>query len=240
MITIDKLKEFGANTAEGLERCCGMEALYLKLVKMVPDEKNFGLLKNALDENDLDTAFQAAHALKGVLGRSILLTASVIASDPEFNGAVERLFRRCGDGVAQNAPGIVGALYELFGALSEKRAEAVLDTPSARFGQKAEQLKPALEYIETHYSQPITLSALARLTGMSPKYFCRFFRTIVHRSPIDYVNYYRVECASHFLSSGDMTVAEIAQHCGYNDSSFFIKQFRKYKGVTPKQYRKIG
>ena len=68
MITIDKLKEFGANTAEGLERCCGMEALYLKLVKMVPDEKNFVLLKNALDENDLDTAFQAAHALKGVLG----------------------------------------------------------------------------------------------------------------------------------------------------------------------------
>ena len=181
-----------------------------------------------------------ARALKGVLGRSILLTAAAIASDPEFNGAVERLFRRCGDGVAQNAPGIVGALYELFGALSEKRAEAVLDTPSARFGQKAEQLKPALEYIETHYSQPITLSALARLTGMSPKYFCRFFRTIVHRSPIDYVNYYRVECASHFLSSGDMTVAEIAQHCGYNDSSFFIKQFRKYKGVTPKQYRKIG
>jgi len=34
-----------------------------------------------------------------------------------------------------------------------------------------------------------------------------------------------------------MTVAEIAQHCGFNDSSFFIKQFRKYKGTTPRHYR---
>ena len=71
----------------------------------------------------------------------------------------------------------------------------------------------------------------------SPKYFCRCFRAILHRSPIDYLNHYRIECASHFLTASDMTVAEIAQRCGYNDSSFFIKQFRKYKNTTPKQYR---
>ena len=59
----------------------------------------------------------------------------------------------------------------------------------------------------------------------------------MHRSPIDYVNYYRIECASSMLASSDMTVAEIAQHCGYNDSSFFIKQFRRYKGTTPRRYR---
>ncbi|MBQ8111323.1 MAG: helix-turn-helix transcriptional regulator [Clostridia bacterium] len=181
-----------------------------------------------------------ARSLKGVLGRSILMPEAAIKSDAALHGAMDRLFGYCEAGVSENAPGIVGALYELFGAMTRLRASALLDTPSSRFGQKAEQLKPALEYIETHYSQAISLETLARLTGMSPKYFCRFFRTIVHRSPIDYVNYYRVECASHFLSSGDMTVAEIAQHCGYNDSSFFIKQFRKYKGLTPKQYRLIG
>ena len=153
-----------------------------------------------------------ARRLKGVLNHSIFLKAGSIEADEGLSGAVNALLGRCRD-------------------------RAVLDTPSARFGQKAEQLKPALEYIETHYGQGITLEELARLTGMSPKYFCRFFRAIVHRSPIDYVNYYRVECASHFLTATDMTVAEIAQHCGYNDSSFFIKQFRKYKGTTPKRYR---
>ena len=178
-----------------------------------------------------------ARQLKGVLNHSIFLKRVSMEADEGLYHAVNALFGRCRDGVDDNMLEITGSLYALFGALVRCRDRAVLDTPSSRFGQKAEQLKPALEYIETHYGQGITLEELARLTGMSPKYFCRFFKTIVHRSPIDYVNYYRVECASYFLTSGDMTVAEIAQHCGYNDSSFFIKQFRKYKGTTPKKYR---
>jgi len=180
-----------------------------------------------------------ARSLKGVLSHSIFLRRQVIEGDPGLLTALLRLFEGCEAGVESNVLDITGALYGLFAGLTRRRGEAALDTPSSRFGQKAEQLKPALEYIETHYGQSITLEALARLTGMSPKYFCRFFKTIVHRSPIDYVNYYRVECASHFLASGDMTVAEIAQHCGYNDSSFFIKQFRKYKGTTPRRYRAV-
>ncbi len=175
--------------------------------------------------------------LKGVLNHSVFLKAGAIGADAGLRGAVDQLFEGCRAGVDGHVLEITGSLYALFGGLLRCRERAELDTPSTRFGQKAEQLKPALEYIETHYGQAITLEELARLTGMSPKYFCRFFKTIVHRSPIDYVNYYRVECASHFLTSGDMTVAEIAQHCGYNDSSFFIKQFRKYKGTTPKKYR---
>lgn len=68
MITIEKLNQFGADTAEGMARCAGSEQLYLKLVQMVPNEANFEKLSSALAENDLDKAFEAAHALKGVLG----------------------------------------------------------------------------------------------------------------------------------------------------------------------------
>ncbi len=59
----------------------------------------------------------------------------------------------------------------------------------------------------------------------------------MHRSPIDYLNYYRIERAAQLLTGADMNVAEVAVHCGYADSSAFIKQFRKYKGTTPKQYK---
>ena len=189
------------------------------------------------DAGALLGAEPCARALRGLSNRSLLLERGVLARDENLSGAVGRLFGRCAAGVEENALGITGALYECYYGLSRNREAAALDAPASRFVRKAEQLKPALEYIETHYGQPISLEALARLTGMSPKYFCRFFRTIVHRSPIDYVNYYRVECATHFLAASDMTVAEIAQRCGYNDSSFFIKQFRKYKGTTPSRYR---
>lgn len=68
MLTVESLTALGADTKEGLDRCFGNEALYLKLVKMVPNEKNFDALKQALEDNDLNAAFEAAHALKGVLG----------------------------------------------------------------------------------------------------------------------------------------------------------------------------
>ena len=68
MITIEKLNAFGANTAEGLARCCGNEALYLKLVATIPGEGNFDKLKDSIAAKDPKTAFEAAHALKGVLG----------------------------------------------------------------------------------------------------------------------------------------------------------------------------
>lgn len=68
MLTIDALKELGANTDEGLKRCLNNEDFYLRLVKMSIEDKTFLELKDALERNDLDAAFERAHALKGVLG----------------------------------------------------------------------------------------------------------------------------------------------------------------------------
>ena len=68
MLTIDKLNEYGANTGEGLARCMGNEALYLRLVGTVADQADFGKLGESIAEGDLRSAFEAAHALKGVLG----------------------------------------------------------------------------------------------------------------------------------------------------------------------------
>ncbi len=72
MLTIDALKKHGANVEEGLTRCINNEALYLRLAGTVVDEKNFDKLRNALEEGNLDEAFEAAHALKGVLGNLAL------------------------------------------------------------------------------------------------------------------------------------------------------------------------
>ena len=175
-------------------------------------------------------------ALLPLLRHNVFLKNGKIESDPAFSAAVNRLFATAADFTGRE----LEMLSCVFGFLHCQQAnmqEAHVRTVSERTWQKAEQLKPALEYIEHNYSQHISLDTLARLTGFSPKYFCRYFRAIVHRSPIDYLNYYRVECAAHFLTSADMNVAEVAVHCGFSDSSAFIKQFRKYKGVTPRQYR---
>ena len=68
MLTIEKLKSFGANTEEGLQRCLNNEAFYLKLVNRFLEDGSFNLLKEAIENNNLEEAFKHSHALKGVLG----------------------------------------------------------------------------------------------------------------------------------------------------------------------------
>ena len=67
MLTIEKLKEYGADTASGLSRCVNNEALYLRLTNMVPTNSAFKSLYDSINANNLDEAFSAAHALKGIL-----------------------------------------------------------------------------------------------------------------------------------------------------------------------------
>ena len=66
MLTIDAMKEYGANIAEGMGRCLNREDFYLRLVRKAADDKGFETLKEAIDAHDLDRAFDIAHALKGV------------------------------------------------------------------------------------------------------------------------------------------------------------------------------
>ena len=68
MLTIDTLKELGANTEEGLGRCLNNEAFYLKLVGMALQDANFAKLRTEIEAGNMDAAFECAHALKGMLG----------------------------------------------------------------------------------------------------------------------------------------------------------------------------
>ena len=67
MLTMDKLEEYGANTAEGLARCLGNESFYFRMVGMIPDMPAFEALPKAVGEGDLEAGFEAAHALKGAI-----------------------------------------------------------------------------------------------------------------------------------------------------------------------------
>ncbi len=71
-MTIDSLKDFGANVEEGLERCMGMEDFYLEMIGLGLSDERFDTLGPALDSGNLDDAFETVHALKGVIGNLAL------------------------------------------------------------------------------------------------------------------------------------------------------------------------
>ena len=80
MLTIEKLREYGANVEEGLGRCMNNETFYLRLVNMAAGDGGFARLSEALEKGDRKEAFEAAHALKGMLGNLALTPVSAPAA----------------------------------------------------------------------------------------------------------------------------------------------------------------
>ena len=156
--------------------------------------------------------------------------------DPELMRITERMFGQMKIQAEGHELIVIGAFYEFFGYVLERRHYIITQDISTKEGRRIEHLKRALEVIENSYPDCITLDDLAKAAGMNSKYFCRYFREMTHRTPIDYLNYYRIEQACFKLATSNSSIADVGMSCGFNDVSYFIKTFKKYKGMTPKKY----
>lgn len=181
-----------------------------------------------------NTLFQ--NTLEPLRGHRVKLKETLPGDDTEVRDLLSDLFRN----LSVRDPGyefrVIGLLSILTGHFLEKKYydEAVRNTGAV---DRIQSIKKVLDYIEQHYSEPVSLSELSAVSGMSPKYFCRFFREMTYKTPIDYLNYYRIEVAGIKLLSENASVTEVAFSCGFNELNYFIRCFKKYKGVSPKKYQ---
>lgn len=151
--------------------------------------------------------------------------------------ATDELMRAFSSGAGCPELETVAGLSRLF-AWIRNNGQYVTLSAQEESDSRVDRMKPVLEYIESHYSVAVTLDDMARVAGMNPKYFCRVFRSLTHHSPVDYLNFYRIEQAAYLLDSTDLPVTEVGNRCGFWESSYFTKVFRKYKGITPASYRR--
>ena len=133
----------------------------------------------------------------------------------------------------------IGLIWQLFGQIVKDHTYAVSNPSGKGMFSHSGQMKSILNYIRKNYASPLTLSDLSSVVGLSPEHFCRLFHAVTGRSPIDYLNYYRIECACELLCTTYRSITEIAFSCGFNDLSYFNRLFRKYKNTTPGKYRRL-
>ena len=94
------------------------------------------------------------------------------------------------------------------------------------------------DFVEANFQRKIYLREVAKLVNMSEQSFSRFFSNIMGRPFFTFLNEYRINMASRMLIDTDWSVAPIGYACGYESLPFFHKQFNKFKGESPLQYRK--
>lgn len=131
---------------------------------------------------------------------------------------------------------IKAGILQLIGILME--AGLMCQSPRTE-SQKITAIKTVLSYIADHYHEKLYVQDLASQVNMNDQYFCRFFKRSIGKTPIDYINDYRLNKVIRLLETGDAPVTEICLECGFNNMGNFQRLFKRKTGITPLQYRKL-
>ncbi len=98
-------------------------------------------------------------------------------------------------------------------------------------------IKNALQYIEDNYNKELTLSDIANVVFVTPNYLSRIFKEEMQVNFIDWLNKYRIEKAKDMLLEPGAKTYEVAEKVGYGDYKYFSQIFKKYTGITPKDFK---
>lgn len=131
---------------------------------------------------------------------------------------------------------IKAGILQLIGILME--AGLMCQSPRTE-SQKITAIKTVLSYITDHYHEKLYVQDLASQVNMNEQYFCRFFKRSIGKTPIDYINDYRLNKVIRLLETGDAQITEICLECGFNNMGNFQRLFKRKTGITPLQYRKL-
>jgi AraC-like DNA-binding protein/mannose-6-phosphate isomerase-like protein (cupin superfamily) len=125
----------------------------------------------------------------------------------------------------------------LIGLLARRYGKSSAHTPRLEM-----RLGRVLSRIEQDVAEKFTMAKLARQAAMSQRTFQRRFREATGHSPIDYIIRARVRRATELLAAPAprRSITEIAFRCGFQDSNYFTRQFRRMVGTSPRHYRNQG
>lgn len=124
---------------------------------------------------------------------------------------------------------LLSRLYNIFGhmKIQMKKQQA-----------KSIHVERAIDYIYENYSKNISVTDIANYLGIDRTYLYRLFKEEYNMSPQKYLLNFRLKAAMNKLEGGNMSIAEIAYSCGFNDASAFCHQFKKVYKDTPLNYRR--
>jgi transcriptional regulator GlxA family with amidase domain len=101
----------------------------------------------------------------------------------------------------------------------------------------AERVKQVIERMQGNPSRNFSLGEMAQSVNLSPPYFCYLFKSITGVPPAKYLKTLRMQQAATLLTTTFLSVKEIVSRVGCSDDSHFVRDFKRFYGVTPSEYR---
>ena len=100
------------------------------------------------------------------------------------------------------------------------------------------RLQPVIDHIRDHYPQNISVSELSKIVHVCDDHLIRIFKAATNKTPTRYIMDLRLEEAMKLLVSTELSVTEIADQCGFSNSCYMDRLFKRHLHVTPMEYRR--
>ncbi len=136
----------------------------------------------------------------------------------------------------------LSSLLSIFDILSNTQEYKLLSSPGQMINFidpfRKDRFTKIKEYIHQNFDKDISLPEVASMVNMAVTTFCNFFKENYRITFVEYLNSVRIGHACKLLSEKDVNIVDVAYECGFNNLANFNRQFKKYKEMTPSQYRK--
>jgi AraC-like DNA-binding protein len=132
--------------------------------------------------------------------------------------------------------------YEIMDIIGESDSFTFLasaDYIKNRFESTNKRVKKIHEFLMLNYREDINLEEIAEMVHMAPASACRFFKSSTGLTIFEYLNKIKIDYACKLLLNTELNIVDISYDCGFNNLSHFNKQFRKFLGKTPSEFRKL-
>ena len=103
--------------------------------------------------------------------------------------------------------------------------------------ESLDRLRSLFEYIDGHYSEPITVEDAASIVCLSKSHFMKFFKRVTGQAFVSYLNHFRIAKAQVLLTTTDLPISEVSQDVGFCDQSYFGLVFRRLVHTSPREYK---
>ena len=105
-------------------------------------------------------------------------------------------------------------------------------------GQDDNRLDDILRYIDVNLDKSLSLEKLSDFLHLHPNHFIRYFKDKTGQTPMYYIRCRRMDRAKRLLEETDLSITEIMQEIGFEEVSYFSKQFKSFYSMSPREYRK--
>ena len=153
----------------------------------------------------------------------------------ELAGTINKLIKECmGDSITKDAIADLTLQELIIRIIQTQTAKRFEDE---KFIDSSSPISPSIDFIKKNIRESISLKDLSDKACMSTTSFYRYFKRELGMSPIEYILNEKIKHAKKLLSNPNIHVNEVSYASGFEDCNYFIRLFKKYEGVTPKQYQ---